>query len=761
MSQKKSFSQLLGSLDPIARPDISYDEFLGSLPQHVERAWCSPAVILKAIEAMGFEKAEDEKDPERKQYLEMLQELGYKSYLAFKHVAGSQRFIQDVLVRMLESATTGGDEIRKYLIIEGPSGSGKDYIADGVVNALEMYGTVYTVVDCPDHENPLNLLKLFERKHRKVLEDIAKETGLGDRLFTLLKVASMPCAHCRKLVMGCKDHPKEQPNFDDVKVRPLDISQSTIGVAKWEPGDDHTLVAALRQGNRGFVNLPDAFIHRELEPGKTDERLLLLSAPQYRRLPGLSDEGPTNGVAPPSPMDTFIVASTNRIAFEEFLKTVPDKEAFTLRAVLAKKPYNLVRVEEVRAYNEIWSNFEKRPALDPLVMKIIATVAILSRYTPPDKDKPFAHPLDMMRLYQGEQLKVKPRPASDWSKVWSTDGSSSSSSDYGYDRFGSRPAATPASTGGGTLSAEAQLNTALLWKVAPKQEGMAGLDMRTMPRILGAIKDYGLKRKDECVNSIQVILLLRAIIASRLEQSSLTEEQQQYLRRCLKWLGGKTNAQQAMAALEGADSEPSIGTATPDLVEAEYRRMLRDCLLKAFAPDYEERAQELFETYRLYAPAIFEGKKTVNDKKIGGQTPVENGASLVDELDCFRLGKTKGSFLSDTDKEFRGKLDAVIGMLREQYVAEMGQENAKNFKVTWTTIPDLAQAIRNKLDGEIGTLIEKLITTEVASDLKEFERQQLERADKALKDMGFCDKTRKPVLEYAKRTKVWSFKLDK
>lgn len=755
MSQKKSLSQLLSSLNPIASDEISFEQFLKEVSSNPAGASCAPAVIMDAIEKMGVEKPEDEKDSERRNFLKMLEDRGYHSFLAFKHVAGSQRFVQDNLLSFWHSAATGGAELGQFLILDGPSGSGKDYLADGVSNALEMNARVFVVKGCPDSENPLNLLKLFERKHKDVLKAIAEGTGLGDKLTNSLKVALNPCKHCRELVMGSKKEPNATPNFDKVKIVPLDISAATIGVSKWEPGDNHSLISAMRQGNRGFLNMPDAFIHRELEPGKTDERLVLLSAPQYRRLPGIAED--THGVAPPSPLDTFIMATTNRIAFEKFLKTLPDPEAFTNRAVVRKKPYNLVRVEEIRAYKEIWENFQERPVLDPLVMKIVATVAILSRFAPPPEGQPFAHPLDAMRIHQGEQLKVKPRSGTEWGKVWSTTSSSSSSYDRGYGSYGSGSSSNSTSSTGG-LKSDATLSPEILWKLASKDEGMIGLDMRLMPRVLGVIKNYGLARKDQCVNSIQVMLLLRAVIASRLDTPNLTDEQQQVLKRCLKWLGGKSSS--SMAALDH-DEGSGIGNDEPELIEQEYRRLLRDCLLRAFAPDYEERAQRLFEEYKLYAPAIFEGKKTVNDKNEGGKTPVEAKLSLVEELDRFRVGKDKFATLTDEDKKFRGQLDAVIGLLRDQHVAEHGPDSVKDFKITWTTVTALAQAIRNKLDSEIGALIGKLISTEVTSDLNEFERKQLERADLALKEMGFCDKTRKPVLEYAKRTKVWSFKLDK
>jgi predicted Ser/Thr protein kinase len=275
--------------------------------------------------------------------------------------------------------------------------------------------------------------------------------------------------------------------------------------------------------------------------------------------------------------------------------------------------------------------------------------------------------------------------------------------------------------------------------------------MRTMLSLVSRINQAGLKMpgKEKCVNSLQVLGLLRGFMATKAKATNNTPEQQAVYDRVLKWLGG--------APVPGEEPKEK-----PDIIEAEYRRMLRALLLQVFAPDYDVRAQKLFADYRLHAPVAFEGKPTVKDPLMG-QVPVNTG--LVDELDRYRLDKVKvekdakEAPLSTEDKSFRGKLDALIGILRDDYVGEHGAEAAKDFKVTWETIPELGKAIRGKLDSEIGRLMEKLITTEVKSDLNVFEQEQLTRAESALTEAGFCPACVKPVLEYAKRTKVWSFKL--
>jgi predicted Ser/Thr protein kinase len=80
---------------------------------------------------------------------------------------------------------------------------------------------------------------------------------------------------------------------------------------------------------------------------------------------------------------------------------------------------------------------------------------------------------------------------------------------------------------------------------------------------------------------------------------------------------------------------------------------------------------------------------------------------------------------------------------------------AKEYKPTWETIPDLAIAIRTKLDSEIGELVQKLLKTEVVSDLDKDELARLRGAEEHLTEIGYSKKAREMVLEYAKKVEVW------
>ena len=152
-------------LTPLAQKPIPFLEFLTDLIEHPERSDSAAAVLFRAITAMGVEDPADEPNLERRQYLKMLKDLNIPSLVAFKHVAGSQRFAL-LPMNFLLSAGAGGAQRQKMIIIDGGPGSGKDYFKDGITTALELYTDetekIYAVDGCPEHENPVNLLKLLK-----------------------------------------------------------------------------------------------------------------------------------------------------------------------------------------------------------------------------------------------------------------------------------------------------------------------------------------------------------------------------------------------------------------------------------------------------------------------------------------------------------------------------------------------------------------------------------------------------------------------
>ena len=124
-------------------------------------------------------------------------------------------------------------------------------------------------------------------------------------------------------------------------------------------------------------------------------------------------------------------------------------------------------------------------------------------------------------------------------------------------------------------------------------------------------------------------------------------------------------------------------------------------------------------------------------------------------------GKGAGATIDKQDRKFGGvALQIALDDARDKYVAEH-PDNANAFaafKETWRTIPELAIAIASKLDGEVGKSVETILSTEIVTDLKPAEQELYAKAKAALEAAGYSPSVQKPVLEYAKRVRVWAHK---
>ena len=88
--------------------------------------------------------------------------------------------IDEPLVRVVEyfkAAAMGSDVGRRILLLYGPPSSGKSQLVILLKRGLEEYtrtaeGAMYAIADCPQHEDPLNLMPHALRR------DFQEETGM-------------------------------------------------------------------------------------------------------------------------------------------------------------------------------------------------------------------------------------------------------------------------------------------------------------------------------------------------------------------------------------------------------------------------------------------------------------------------------------------------------------------------------------------------------------------------------------------------------
>ena len=157
MANHEKLHELLG-LAPVVVEKITFGEFLSRLKDNPQIADTAAATLVRAIESKG-EVDIKSAPPTLRPYLTMLKKMGVPTWKAFKKVRGSQRTVARIL-NHLRAAAANGYQLRLALILKGGPGSGKSYLADAIKECLEGE-IVYTVKDCPVHENPVNLLNLL------------------------------------------------------------------------------------------------------------------------------------------------------------------------------------------------------------------------------------------------------------------------------------------------------------------------------------------------------------------------------------------------------------------------------------------------------------------------------------------------------------------------------------------------------------------------------------------------------------------------
>lgn len=700
-------SELL-SLEPLVDRTMPFLQYLKELKTNPERADASPSLLVRAVYGKGLVNIE-ETDEDRRPYLEQLAMAGIPAFAVFDDICGGQRTVARLLAHYT-AAASNGYQLRQMLILIGGPGSGKSFLADALKKAVEQQ-IVYAVSHCRFHENPINLLKLLPADK---LNKLAKALDMEKELPDLLRVALDPCPDCFKRVMGDAEKPVKEPNLANIEVEALRLSSRSGGISTWTPtAQSCTLHEALRQGSRGIVDLPDAFLTKDNEPGKPHELIALLDAAEQRRLPGGGHGcGASVGF---SPLDTAIIISTNRGAYDEFLKSLgKDADAFTRRSRIITIPYNTILCEEVRAYREFLKTLKATPHWDPLMLRMVATLAIVSRMLEPESGQ--IDLISRMRLYNGERDVVKAKPKQDTYNTWGT--TSSTQKD-------SKP-----------------MSVSDLWKAADesaaqgKEEGSVGLDIPFMLATVSAISEAGLNSplKHKCVSALQAITILRRRIKAALLTPGLTAERKDVLQRCDKYL-------------QNARDNNTVG-----MIEQEYRRLLRTQILKVFSPDFDKRAQEDFETYKLHGYAYAQGDSRVKDPRIGNRE-VEVNVAFLDDIDRYRTGTSWES--TEDKKKFRGSLDARINQTMLEHAEEHG-EGSGSVAINWETIPELARGIRARLEADIAKKVDRILTTANVADLKEDERRMRDESLQRFKEFGYCEACLEQALNYCKEFKLWN-----
>ncbi len=732
MSDVTQLRELLG-LAGVKQGDLKFQDFLLALKDHPEYADTAASMLIRAIESRG-EVEIDTAPPERRPYLRMLAKMRVSSWKAFDHIKGSQRTVA-LLMEHLYNASQNGLQLRLAVMLKGGPASGKGALAMAIKDTLEGE-LVHSVAGCPVHENPINLLTLLPPDR---LENIANAIGMGDEeskkagkpsLRQLVATAGRPCHHCWTKVMGEGDKLNPDPNLGDVMVEHVRLSSRNFGISTWS--GQETLLSVLKRGSRGVVDMPEIFSLGAL-PGTTNPELdLLLEATNDRRIPGMgSNEIGLPGLglklANPNavdtgwmPLDAILIGQTNDGAWDAFMAAQKDKDKFTRRMNIIQVPYNTSVTEEEAAYRDHVNDMREQPHFDPMALKLLALTAVISRMK-------VQHDVDVVtraRMYDGEQLRVEKKPKA-------TTGTGSGNNTASIGNQGSL---------GSTEKAYWQVGE--FWHDAGADEGMFGLNMSDMFKIVSEITEAANDSKHKSVSAIGMINYLRGKIAEMKKQPGLTKRQEEVL-----------------AAVEGYLKAPKSYTdGDVGLIEKEYRRVLVRQLFEVASPDFDRRATELFERYRLHAKAYSIGDRELKEPVVQAGVPslrtVKVDVPFLNEMDKW-MGMT-----ADKDRDaFRRSIETRIGLATQMRLEEdeegvkAGLKSDDGIIVTWHSIQEIADGIRKKLNSETAKVLENLLKSEIELDeeQKKLRRETLERFN----TLGYNDHTRQQALTYFRDYKLW------
>src|SRR5919109_2714152 len=291
--------------------------------------------------------------------------------------------IDEPLARVVEyfkAAAMGSDVGRRILLLYGPPSSGKSQLVILLKRGLESYthtdeGAVYALAECPQHEDPLNLLP------HELRRDFQDENGIH--------IEGELCPLC-----ALNLHEKYQGDVYSVPVKRIFFSEKErLGIGTFVPSDPKSqdiseLVGSIdlsTVGDYGSESDPRAYrfdgelnianrgLMEFIEMLKADERFLyvLLTLAQEKNI--------KTGRFPLIYADEMVIAHTNETEFKEFMGD-KKSEALHDRMIVVKVPYNLKVKEEVKIYQKLLRQANIGDThIAPHTLQVVSMFAVLSR----------------------------------------------------------------------------------------------------------------------------------------------------------------------------------------------------------------------------------------------------------------------------------------------------------------------------------------------------------------------------------------------
>src|SRR5437867_9014039 len=307
------------------------------------------------------------------------------------------------VVEYFKAAAMGSDVGRRVLLLYGPPSSGKSQLVILLKRGLETYtqtdaGAVYAIADCPQHEDPLNLLPHALRR------DFQEATGLhvegelcplcalyvreqyqGD----IYRVPVKRMFFSEKERLGIGTFVPSDPKSQDISELVGSIDLSTVGDYGSESDPRaYRFDGELNVANRGLMEF--------IEMLKADERFLyvLLTLSQEKNI--------KTGRFSLIYADECVISHTNETEFNEFLGN-KKSEALHDRMIMVRIPYNLQISQEERIYQKLLRATSLAGVhMAPHTLRVAAIFAVLSRLEEPKMSGLTL--LKKLRLYDGDDV---------------------------------------------------------------------------------------------------------------------------------------------------------------------------------------------------------------------------------------------------------------------------------------------------------------------------------------------------------------------
>jgi serine protein kinase len=307
------------------------------------------------------------------------------------------------VVEYFKAAAMGSDVGRRILLLYGPPSSGKSQLVILLKRGLEAYtrtpeGAVYAIADCPQHEDPLNLMP------HELRREFADATGI--------QIEGELCPLCALHL-----HEKYHDDIYQVPVKRLFFSEKArVGIGTFVPSDPKSqdiseLVGSIDLSTigdygsesdprayrfDGELNIANRGLMEFIEMLKADERFLyvLLTLSQEKNI--------KTGRFPLIYADECVISHTNETEFNEFLAN-KKSEALHDRMIMIRIPYNLSMSQEERIYQKLLRQTTLQGLhIAPHTLRVAAIFAVLSRLEEPKMSGLTL--VKKLKLYDGEDV---------------------------------------------------------------------------------------------------------------------------------------------------------------------------------------------------------------------------------------------------------------------------------------------------------------------------------------------------------------------